>query len=97
MVIQSKSLTIVDLPGHEKLRFLYKPFMPKTTGIIFMIDSSNAIKNMRVIGELFYKILTTEIVQNKQIPILVLCNKCEVFNNINIKRLCWLFQMKRLN
>ncbi|CAG8834188.1 2340_t:CDS:1, partial [Racocetra persica] len=42
---------VVDVPGHEKLRFKFSDFIPITRGIIFLIDSSTCAKNSRQIAE----------------------------------------------
>ncbi|OMH80970.1 hypothetical protein AX774_g5572, partial [Zancudomyces culisetae] len=34
-----KTMFIVDVPGHPKLRFRYKEYLPITAGVIFTIDS----------------------------------------------------------
>jgi len=48
---------LVDVPGHEKLRFKFTDFTPITRGVIFCIDSSTFAENVRSNAEYVFIIM----------------------------------------
>ncbi|KAJ3055958.1 hypothetical protein HK097_008567 [Rhizophlyctis rosea] len=74
-VAKPRLVHIVDLPGHEKLRFRFSEFTPITKGIVFILDSTTLNRNIRSVAEYLYDILVNKHVQKREVPILVLCNK----------------------
>ncbi|CAG8442191.1 24164_t:CDS:2 [Gigaspora rosea] len=76
---------IVDVPGHEKLRFKFSDFIPITRGIIFVIDSSTCAKNSRQIAEYLYDIFAHKNVKN--IPTLIACNMSDMITALPPERI----------
>ncbi|TPX70159.1 hypothetical protein SpCBS45565_g01947 [Spizellomyces sp. 'palustris'] len=72
---QQRPVHVVDLPGHEKLRFKYTEYLPVTAGIVFVVDSTTILRQLRSAAEYLYDILANRYTQRNEIPILVLCNK----------------------
>eukprot|EP00211_Chloroparvula_japonica_P014152 CAMPEP_0119136500 /NCGR_PEP_ID=MMETSP1310-20130426/21553_1 /TAXON_ID=464262 /ORGANISM="Genus nov. species nov., Strain RCC2339" /LENGTH=251 /DNA_ID=CAMNT_0007127491 /DNA_START=68 /DNA_END=823 /DNA_ORIENTATION=+ len=65
---------VVDIPGHVRLRELALPGQADQAGVIvYLLDSAQF--DVRAEGEYLYRILTLPSVQNREIPIVVLCNK----------------------
>ncbi|KAJ3281474.1 hypothetical protein HK104_011454 [Borealophlyctis nickersoniae] len=78
---------VVDLPGHEKLRFRFADFMPVTRGIAFVIDSTTVARNVRDVAEYLYDVLVNPHVQKLEIPILVVCNKKDMLLALNEEKI----------
>ncbi|CAG8753084.1 24057_t:CDS:2 [Gigaspora margarita] len=76
---------VVDVPGHEKLRFKFSDFIPITRGIIFVIDSSTCAKNSRQIAEYLYDIFAHKNVKN--IPTLIACNMSDMITALPPERI----------
>ncbi|CAI2182917.1 749_t:CDS:2 [Funneliformis geosporum] len=77
----------VDVPGHEKLRFRFSDFIPITRGIIFIIDSSTCVKNVRSIAEYLYDIFSNKDVIKHHIPTLIACNKSDMITALPPERI----------
>ncbi|CAG8525418.1 9898_t:CDS:2 [Ambispora gerdemannii] len=73
--LTKKPVHIVDLPGHEKLRFKFTEFAPIVRGIIFLIDSATCSKNYRQISEYLYDIFSNKDIAKKKVSVLIACNK----------------------
>ncbi|KAJ3035712.1 hypothetical protein HDV00_003473 [Rhizophlyctis rosea] len=73
-----RPIHIVDLPGHEKLRFRFSEFTPITKGIIYVLDSTTLTRNIRPVAEYIYEILVNPHIQKREVPLLVLCNKSDL-------------------
>ncbi|RHZ77726.1 hypothetical protein Glove_174g165 [Diversispora epigaea] len=78
---------IVDVPGHEKLRFKFLDFVPITRGIIFLIDSSTCVRNVRSIAEYLYEVLSNKDISKRRIPILIACNKSDLITALPPERI----------
>nr|XP_053634963.1 signal recognition particle receptor subunit beta-like [Cherax quadricarinatus] len=75
-VTGKKSLPVYDLPGHERIRFAaFEKVKKLARGIIFVLDSATAQKDVRDVAEFLYTILCDGIVQSKVSRVLVVCNK----------------------
>lgn len=74
--INGKSVKIVDIPGHERLRGQFLDLHKSTTrGLIYVIDSQNVQKDIKDVAEFFYNILTDPVIYSNSPAILILCNK----------------------
>eukprot|EP00842_Homolaphlyctis_polyrhiza_P003248 jgi/Hompol1/3924/HPOL_000721-RA len=73
------SFKLVDLPGHEKLRFKYQQFLPSAKGILFVLDASQIrrVQMLRSAAEYIYTLLADPLSSSHEIPLTVLCNKSE--------------------
>nr|XP_033323380.1 signal recognition particle receptor subunit beta [Megalopta genalis] len=74
LVINNHTLKLVDVPGHERLRYKYfHQFKLSAKGVIYVIDSVTFQKDIRDVAEYLYNILSEPSMQNK--CVLILCNK----------------------
>ncbi|XP_043269836.1 signal recognition particle receptor subunit beta [Venturia canescens] len=75
IVINDKTLQIVDIPGHERLRYkFFDKYKNSARGLIYVIDSVTLSKDIRDAAEFLYTLLSDEVMQ-KDISVLILCNK----------------------
>jgi len=69
-----KTVRVVDIPGHERLRArFFDQYKNFAKGIIFVIDSVTIQKDIRDVADFLYTILADNSVSST--PILILCNK----------------------
>ncbi|XP_076240901.1 signal recognition particle receptor beta [Calliopsis andreniformis] len=74
IIINNHSLKIVDIPGHERLRYkFFDRFKSSSKGLIYVIDSVTFQKDYRDVAEFLYHLLADPAIQRK--PVLILCNK----------------------
>ncbi|RLN20763.1 hypothetical protein BBJ28_00012715 [Nothophytophthora sp. Chile5] len=69
-------LTVVDYPGHERLRSRVPDFYPVAGCIVFFVDASDA-PSFRKAAEFLYDIFANKKVNDLTPPILVACNKSD--------------------
>ncbi|CAO3664317.1 unnamed protein product [Umbelopsis vinacea] len=77
--ITKQPIQLVDVPGHERLRFRYTDFMPIARGVIFVVDSTTVGRSARTTAEYLYDILANQHTIKSKIPILIACNKTDLF------------------
>ncbi|XP_058807652.1 signal recognition particle receptor subunit beta [Phymastichus coffea] len=71
----NSSVKVVDIPGHERLRYKYfDKYKNSAKGLVYIIDSANIQKDIRDVAEFLYNLLSDS-GMNKNIPVLILCNK----------------------
>ncbi|XP_067658190.1 signal recognition particle receptor subunit beta-like [Haliotis asinina] len=72
----NKSLRVIDLPGHERLRFqTMEEHKGLARAIIFVIDSLTFQKEIKEVAELLYTALSDSTISSLAPPVLILCNK----------------------
>ncbi|RUP47900.1 LOW QUALITY PROTEIN: signal recognition particle receptor beta subunit-domain-containing protein [Jimgerdemannia flammicorona] len=62
---------LVDLPGHERLRFKFTDYTPIARGVVFVVDSATATRTARPIAEYLYDLLSNKHVAKNQVPVLI--------------------------
>jgi signal recognition particle receptor subunit beta len=70
-----KVVTVVDLPGHKRLRNLLDQQMAQCRKMIFLIDAESYAKEANDVAEFLFHILSNSSIHKNKIPILVVCNK----------------------
>jgi len=75
---RSKSLTLVDLPGHPRLSPLLSKYLPRARAIAFFVDSVDVMETLTPCTELLYQLLTSAPLVARQVPVMVACNKRDV-------------------
>lgn len=75
--VNNKQLTLIDYPGHERLRFrLFERHLGKDKNqikrVLFVIDSDTFTKKVRDIGDFMHDVLYAI---GTETPFLVACNK----------------------
>ncbi|XP_003703176.1 signal recognition particle receptor beta [Megachile rotundata] len=74
ILVNNRFLKIVDIPGHERLRYKYfDQFKLSAKGLVYVIDSVTFQKDIRDVAEFLYNLLSDPVIQKK--PVLILCNK----------------------
>ncbi|OAD60248.1 Signal recognition particle receptor subunit beta, partial [Eufriesea mexicana] len=74
IIINNRSLKIVDIPGHERLRYkFFDQFKSSAKGLVYVIDSVTFQKDIRDVAEFLYNLLSESAIQKKSV--LILCNK----------------------
>uniref|UniRef100_A0A8D0EAT1 Signal recognition particle receptor subunit beta n=1 Tax=Salvator merianae TaxID=96440 RepID=A0A8D0EAT1_SALMN len=76
---KNTSVTLIDLPGHERLRlqFLDK-FKASARAIVFVVDSVAFQRQMKDVAEFLYQLLIDTIILKNAPPLLIACNKQDV-------------------
>ncbi|VEL12598.1 unnamed protein product [Protopolystoma xenopodis] len=73
---QKMKLNIVDIPGHEKLRYeFFDRHKSSLKALIFVVDSNTISYDLKDTAEFLYNILTDPIISKSNPPILIACNK----------------------
>ncbi|CAI5702810.1 hypothetical protein KXD40_004215 [Peronospora effusa] len=70
-------LTVVDYPGHERLRSRVVDFYSMTGTIVFFVDASDT-PSFRKAAEFLYDIFANKKVNDQTPPIMVVCNKSDI-------------------
>lgn len=71
-----KTLDLIDLPGHERVRSRFiEQFKNQARGILFVVDSVNFPREVRDVAEIMYDILGDKYLLKSVSSILVVCNK----------------------
>ncbi|KAG0300707.1 hypothetical protein BGZ98_008961 [Dissophora globulifera] len=78
---------VVDVPGHERLRFKFSEFMPIARAVVFVVDSSTVSRQTRFLAEYLYDILSDRFAQSERIPILIACNKSDLLTSFKKERI----------
>ncbi|KAG0221933.1 signal recognition particle receptor beta subunit-domain-containing protein [Mortierella sp. GBAus27b] len=78
---------VVDIPGHERLRFKFSEFMPIARAVVFVVDSSTVPRQTRLLAEYLYDILADKFAQNERIPVLIACNKSDLLTSFKKERI----------
>ncbi|KAF9428874.1 hypothetical protein BGZ94_000706 [Podila epigama] len=87
-MIEGKApLHIVDVPGHERLRFKFAEFMPVARSIVFVVDSATVPRQTRLLAEYLYDILSNKFTQEEKIPVLIACNKSDLLTAFKKERI----------
>ncbi|XP_054015843.1 signal recognition particle receptor subunit beta [Hylaeus anthracinus] len=74
ITINNRTFKIVDIPGHERLRYkFFDRFKLSTKGLVYVIDSVTFQTDIRDVAEFLYNLLSDSAIQKK--PVLILCNK----------------------
>ncbi len=71
-----KPLSVIDIPGHERLR--YKSLdknKDSARAIIYVIDASTITKGIRDTTEYLFRVLSDSTIHGNKTPVLVVCNK----------------------
>ncbi|MEE6500810.1 hypothetical protein FKM82_003941 [Ascaphus truei] len=76
---KGSSLTLVDLPGHESLRFKFlEQYKTAARALVFVVDSSAFQREVKEVAEFLYQLLTDSAVLRNAPPLLIACNKQDI-------------------
>ncbi|XP_063410865.1 signal recognition particle receptor subunit beta-like [Mytilus trossulus] len=79
---KNKSLRIIDVPGHERLRqTMLHQYKSLARGIIFMVDSSTLQKEIKDVADFLYTALSDSVISYNIPPVLIACNKQDLLTS----------------
>ncbi|KAL0091185.1 signal recognition particle receptor beta subunit-domain-containing protein [Phycomyces blakesleeanus] len=78
VTLGNKTFGLVDMPGHERIRYRYSEFLPVARGIVFVVDSTTISRQIRSVAEYLYNVLASLEAQNRKLPVLIACNKADM-------------------
>ena len=77
-----KNHKIVDLPGHERIRYkCLDQQKDSAIGIIYLLDASTISKRIQDATEFLFQILSDPTIHSNRTPVLVICNKQDMALN----------------
>jgi signal recognition particle receptor subunit beta len=68
--------TLVDLPGHGRLSYLYRQFAPIAGVVVLVLDALALQRQCRAVAERLYDLLTVP--ESLLVPVVVACNKRDI-------------------
>ncbi|KAJ1666902.1 hypothetical protein IW140_003320 [Coemansia sp. RSA 1813] len=86
--IHEANALLIDIPGHPKFKFDRDSHLALAKGVLFVVDSSTISQSLRATAEVLYEVLANKHVQEKECPVLLLCNKQDEpssLSNVRIK------------
>ncbi|CAH8526916.1 unnamed protein product [Dicrocoelium dendriticum] len=76
---RKEKLFIIDIPGHEKLRYeCLNKYKRETRACLFVIDSQNIQVELKDVAEFLYDICTDADLTSRKSKILIACNKQDI-------------------
>ncbi|KAI9598070.1 signal recognition particle receptor beta subunit-domain-containing protein [Syncephalis fuscata] len=75
---EQKAISVIDVPGHEKLRYQLHHFTPIAKAVVFVIDAARLGKEIRNVAEYLYDILCDQHLIEREVPILLACHKSDL-------------------
>jgi len=76
---RKKVFNVVDLPGHERLRYAaLDKHKDSALAVIYVVDASTIKQQIRDAAEFLFRILSDPVVHRNRTPVLVACNKQDV-------------------
>ncbi|CAO3597848.1 unnamed protein product [Absidia cylindrospora] len=85
--VENKVMELVDIPGHERVRYRYTDFLPVSRCILFVIDSTTISRQVRPVAEYLYQLLAQHTVQTQHTPILIVCNKSDMITALPVSKI----------
>jgi len=74
--INGKNVNIIDIPGHERLRYNFlETYKTKAFGLLYVIDSTTVEKDIRDVAEYLFSILNDDVLSGTCSNLLIVCNK----------------------
>lgn len=71
-----KSVTILDLPGHERIRYkCLDKHKASAIGIVYVLDAAAITKGIRDATEFLFRILSDPTIHSNRTPVMIVCNK----------------------
>ncbi|KAI9509336.1 signal recognition particle receptor beta subunit-domain-containing protein [Russula earlei] len=94
--LDKKAITLVDVPGHPRIREQFREYLPDAKAIVFVVDASNISRNGPVVAEHLHRVLhaVATIPPSKPSPaILLLAHKCDQLKTGSISAISSLEQL----
>lgn len=71
-------VTLVDVPGHPRVRGAFERHMGAAKGVVFLLDSVTFVPQKTDTAEQLYEVLSHPAVLSNRTPLLLACNKSDV-------------------
>eukprot|EP00190_Bangiopsis_sp_CCMP1999_P004424 CAMPEP_0198732104 /NCGR_PEP_ID=MMETSP1475-20131203/33847_1 /TAXON_ID= ORGANISM="Unidentified sp., Strain CCMP1999" /NCGR_SAMPLE_ID=MMETSP1475 /ASSEMBLY_ACC=CAM_ASM_001111 /LENGTH=260 /DNA_ID=CAMNT_0044495151 /DNA_START=6 /DNA_END=788 /DNA_ORIENTATION=+ len=78
-----KELRVIDVPG--MVSSMLDEMLGQARAVVFVLDASKVDQQARSDAELLYDVLTNDFVVRRQIPVLVFCNKADLYSAATIQ------------
>ncbi|KAJ8472713.1 hypothetical protein ONZ45_g16549 [Pleurotus djamor] len=82
---EGKSIRVLDVPGHPRVRDQFKDFLPETRAVAFVVDASSISRNGAVVAEHLHNILhaLTSLPPSQSPPSLaIVCHKIDLLKTM---------------
>ncbi|KAI0306621.1 P-loop containing nucleoside triphosphate hydrolase protein [Multifurca ochricompacta] len=82
--LNKKGVTLVDIPGHPRIRAQFREHLPDAKVIVFVVDASSISRNGSIVAEYLHQILhaVVTILPSQNPPaILILAHKCDLLKS----------------
>eukprot|EP00887_Chlorella_sp_A99_P002206 scaffold21.g2206.t1 len=71
----ARPLTLIDIPGHPRLRGKFDSYVDRARGIVFLVDSVDFMPKKAAVAEQLCDALCHPSVARRRLPVLLACNK----------------------
>lgn len=73
----SRTVRILDLPGHHALRHKLDGYLTEASGIVYVVDSTDRLYQNVEAAELLYELLVHPVTVRRRLNVLIACNKAD--------------------
>jgi len=80
----NKTLCLVDVPGHPRMRDQFQEYLPDAKAVVFVVDTSTVSRNGAAVAEHLHNILhaLTSLPPSQQVPtLLILAHKADLLKS----------------
>ncbi|GFH07205.1 uncharacterized protein HaLaN_01973 [Haematococcus lacustris] len=71
-------VTLLDVPGHERLRHRLEQHLKDAAAVIFVVDAADIMPHKVEAAEELFEVLTHPSVCRRRVPLLLACNKSDL-------------------
>eukprot|EP01111_Echinosteliopsis_oligospora_P003382 TRINITY_DN1536_c0_g1_i2.p1 TRINITY_DN1536_c0_g1~~TRINITY_DN1536_c0_g1_i2.p1 ORF type:complete len:189 (+),score=28.02 TRINITY_DN1536_c0_g1_i2:77-643(+) len=80
-----KPIKVHELPGHNRLRSNLQTLITSASRIVFVVDAASF--EVRPVAQYLYDVLTNKVVNAREIPIMIFCNKMDKENPLSVPQI----------
>jgi len=74
----TKTVSLVDIPGHSRVRNLFTDYLPVGIGVVYVVDAVDFDNQIRTVAEFLFDIITNKTFSKRRIPLQIACNKSDM-------------------
>lgn len=75
---KASPITLVDIPGHPRVRHRFEEYAGSTRGVIFVLDSADFLSQKTDIAEQLFEVFSNAVLAKQRAPVLLACNKSDL-------------------